>query len=549
MMGRSKYPGSDDPEVQDGDYYGGKWGIHLRAPDLWFELLDNCGNRFTPLGDIAEVRFGVKSGNDSYFFPIDASAQCLDAHPDSGEFRLTYGVPRKLVESGKVKLVSCGKGRGEIRPIEAEYLEPEVHNLMEINGFTVGPEDCSRLMLYVGKSKDELKGTYTLQYIKWGEQQKVHLGSTVAGRVTKEREWYDLTGHARGALFWSKSQQYKHAIPINENDLQCNCNLYDIYLPGEADPSVMAGILNSTLVVLAKFFYGRPVGVEGNLKTEVVDVKMMLVPDPTQATAASRERVAQAFKNLKQRQVLYFLSEHRLRQMAYTQAGKEAELEKLSDLSELDLEDRRDLDDSVLEMVGVESAERRRELLDELYDYLREFFELTRQKEEKAIINKNLARRRGQASPAEIATQIIAELQEDYPDLLRLYDPDFLNVDKSFDTFDLPGEGIPQPLKDTNPLLYDHGVVFMKGKKPLADINTKIPEQDPLIILLSKSGLHGLVRVPHDPDECQRLQHEFATFLHHRDETIRELIANRTLDEDMQEKIYAALMPHLLWGK
>ena len=58
IMGRSRFPGSDDPEVQDGDYYGGKWGIHLRAPDLWFKLLDAHGDKLTPLGDIAEVRSG-----------------------------------------------------------------------------------------------------------------------------------------------------------------------------------------------------------------------------------------------------------------------------------------------------------------------------------------------------------------------------------------------------------------------------------------------------------------------------------------------------------
>jgi hypothetical protein len=249
------------------------------------------------------------------------------------------------------------------------------------------------------------------------------------------------------------------------------------------------------------------------------------------------------------REVLGFIPERRLRHMAYTQAGKEAELEKLSDLCELDMADRRELDDAVLEMLGVESAARRQELLDELYAYLREFFELTRQKEEKAIVNKNKARRRGQASPTEIAAQILAEMSQSHPDLLRGYDPDFLDLTKPFDTFDFPGEGVPQALKDTNPLLYDRGVVFLKGKKPLANINTKIPEQDPLIILLARSGIQGLVRVPHEPEECERLYQEYGDFLRRREETVRELIANRTLDEDMQEKIYAALIPHLLWGK
>jgi hypothetical protein len=95
MMGRSRFPGSDDPEVQDGDYYGGKWGIHLRAPDLWFKLLDAHGDKLTPLGDIAEVRFGVKSGNDSFFFPIDCSDDCLEAQGNPLKFEAAYGVPRQ----------------------------------------------------------------------------------------------------------------------------------------------------------------------------------------------------------------------------------------------------------------------------------------------------------------------------------------------------------------------------------------------------------------------------------------------------------------------
>jgi hypothetical protein len=246
-MGRSKYPGSDDPEVQDGEYYGGKWGIHLRAPDLWFELLDNLGTRFTHSGDIADVRFGVKTGNDSFFFPIDASEQCLADHVDPNDFKTTYGVPRKTVESGQVKLVRCGEGRGEIRPIEAKYLEPGVHNLMEIRGFTVGPEDCTRQMLLVGEKPAEIKDKYVLSYIKWGEKQGVNAGSTCNARATVNRGWYDLTGHKRGAFFWSMSQQYKHAIPANNHNLICNHNLFDIS-PKEGEPGSheIPGLAKST---------------------------------------------------------------------------------------------------------------------------------------------------------------------------------------------------------------------------------------------------------------------------------------------------------------
>ena len=539
IMGKSKEVDTEDEEAQQGKYYGGKWGVHLRAPDLWFTLLDKYGEKLTPLGEVADIHRGITSGEDCFFFPKDCSAACLESHKNPTEFKNTYGVQRKDVESGKVKLVLCGKGRGEIRPIEAEFLEPEVHSLMEIDGFTVAPEDCSRLILLVSKKKSELKATYVLEYIKWGEKQNFHTGDTCAARVTDEREWYDLTGHKRGRLFWPMAQQYKHAIPINDHDLVCNHNLFDIS-PKKGTPETLAGILNSTWVVLSKFQYGRPVGVEGNLKTEVIDVKMMLVPDPTKATRKAQERVARAFEKLKQRKALQLLSERRMRQMAYTKAGKETELEKLSDECELDMPDRRELDDAVLEMMGVQSKTRRQELIDELYDYLRQFFEWTRQKEEKAIINKGIAKRRGPARPGEIASQIFQWIVENEGQLLRQYDSDFLDKSKPFDTFDIPTDGIPEAYSD---MFTTQSVKFLKGRNSqIALIETKNSAQSDLIVLVAKSGIRGLVRIPHEEDECLNVFLKYERFIRERERRLHELIAERTADEDMQEKIYDALL-------
>ncbi|MCD6395659.1 MAG: SAM-dependent DNA methyltransferase [Planctomycetes bacterium] len=541
MMGKSSEPPSTDPSEQSGHYYGGKWGVYLRAPDLWFDLLDAYGSRFAPLGDLADVRFGVKSGKDCFFFPKDCSQACLDAHQSATDFRKEYGVPRKDVQSGKVKLVLCGEGRGEVRPIEAEYLEPEVHSLMEIDGFTVTSENCRRMILLIDKPKSKLKGTHVLRYIAWGEKQGYHKGATCAARVTSERQWYDLTGHTRGRLFWPKAQQYKHAIPVNNNVLQCNCNLYDL-CPKHIDDQLMAGILNSTIVILSKYQYGRPVGVEGNLKTEVVDVNMMLVPKPIKANSSTSVRVTRAFRAMKKRKALQLLPERRLRRMAYLHKGKEDELQELSDRCELDMDDRRQLDDAVLELLGVTSRKTRQELIDRLYSYLRDFFEWTRQKEEKAIVNKKNTKRRGPAKPVEIARQIYDELIEKRPDFLKEYDPDFLDRNKPFDTFDIPAEGEAQVYSD---MLVPHAVRFTKGNKELAIVATNTPSQDALLVLLIKSGTRGLVRVPHEEQICRDLLARYDRFIQQRVCYVLELIKDRTADEDMQEAIFEATMPLL----
>lgn len=520
--------------VSDGRYFGGKWGVHLRAPNLWFELLESLDGKLIPLASIADVRFGVKSGKDNFFFPRDISEECLERHLDAQDFQEAFAVPRREVASGKVRLVLCGEGRGEVKPIEAKYLEPEVHSLMEIDGLTALPENCSRRILLIAESKTKIAGHYARAYINWGESLGIHMRSTCAARQTEDRQWYDLTGHERGAVFWPMAQQYRHAVPLNRHNLICNHNLFDVTAKN-IDNTVMAGILNSTLVVLSKYQYGRPVGVEGNLKTEVVDVNMMLVPDPRKASAASLHRVATAFGTLAKRPVLQFLSERQLKTMAYAKSGEQEDLKSLPDICELDMADRRELDDAVLEMMGILSRKERSQLLESLYSYLREFFESTRLKEEKAITNKNLTKRRGKIGPSDIAASLLEGIVSEESWLLKKYDPDFLDRDLPFDTFDLPNEGVPTESHD---MFAGNGLRFVKGKSATTGhIKTSHKSQDDLIKFLVQCEIRGLVRLPRDAAQCKSVLDRYRKFVLERDDRLISLIEERTSDEDLQERI------------
>jgi hypothetical protein len=90
VMGQTVTPEADGEEGdEDGpqedsslstvplDYGGGKWGRYLRAPDFYFEVMREFGASFTRLGDIATIRFGIKSGCDAFFMPRDISAKLL----------------------------------------------------------------------------------------------------------------------------------------------------------------------------------------------------------------------------------------------------------------------------------------------------------------------------------------------------------------------------------------------------------------------------------------------------------------------------------------
>lgn len=271
----------------------------------------------------------------------------------------------------------------------------------------------------------------------------------------------------------------------------------------------------------------------------VADVSMMLIPDPTASTANQRHKISSAFAKMKGRNALMFLSERRLRSMSYTAAGKQADLDKLSNECELDMTDRRELDEAVLEMLGVTFPQKRQEMIDELYAHLREFFEATRQKEEKAILNKNTSRRRGTARPGDIAAEIHNAIAENEPALLLQYEADFLDKLKPYDTYDLPVEGVAQMHSD---MVMSNGVKFIKGNKTIAHVETSTLPHSELIAILANGGQRGLVRIPRDNEECIRVLEKYRTFIEERDGRIRELIQERTADEEAQEKILAALM-------
>jgi len=548
VMGKSgEADEEENSEATGGEYYGGKWGVWLRAPDLWFDLLDEFGDRFAPLGEIAEVRFGVKSGKDSFFFPIDHTTEALKTEEDPGRFRYAYGVPREVVESGDVRLVRCGEERGEIRPIETKFLEPEVHSLMEVDEFTVGPDSCSKSVLLVDKSKLDLEGSFALKYILHGETKGYHQQPTCAGRETEDRSWYDLTHYDRADLVLPKIQQYKLITFLNPHQLHINSSLLGLYNVPEKLIYPLCGVLNSSISILSRLVYARILGNEGNIQLDVYSAKMMPVPNIILCNDDVLSHISEAFQKMLKRKALQFLSVRRMREMAWRQAGKEAELEKLSDLCELDMADRRELDDAVLAMLGVASAKRRKEMIDALYRYLREFFERTRQKEEKAILNKNKARRRGKTDPAELAAQIYQELAEDHGEFLRRYDPDFLDKMRPFDTYEIPVEGVPVPYRD---MFVPHSVRFIKGKKTqIALLRTQSPVQDDLIVLICRSGLRGLVRIPHEEDECRRVLGAYESFIGKRETLLQRLIEERSADEDLQRMIYDALLPLVLSGR
>ena len=65
---------ADDAEepLKPGQYAGNKWGgKYLRAPDIYYTLLDKGRDKLVRLGDIARIRRGFTTGANEFFYLDD----------------------------------------------------------------------------------------------------------------------------------------------------------------------------------------------------------------------------------------------------------------------------------------------------------------------------------------------------------------------------------------------------------------------------------------------------------------------------------------------
>jgi methylase of polypeptide subunit release factors len=490
-----------------GEYTGGKWGIYLRAPDIFFKLLDRCGSRLVPLGQIAEIRRGVTSGADDFFFVRDVtedeitkcSAGLAPGSPQIAKrFKEKWGI--RLADTERVRVVESGDGSRHL--IEAEYLEPEVHSLMEIDSVEIDPAKLSRNILLVSEPPEKLKGTHVLKYIKWGEREGFDQRTTCASRA-QSRPWYHVVPEKRGDIAWPMAQQYRHVIPRNMRKLVVNHNLFDVFA-GRLSADVLAGILNSTFVALSKHQFGRFMGREGNLKTEVVDVRMMLVPDARLCDSEAASRIAQSFDEMRRRSTLP-LSE------------------------EFALPDRKTLDDTVLSLMGYSDLAEREAIRDELYSEMARIHHEIRGAEVEMQKFRRITARRDRASPHTIAEEVWEEFDKTQ---LRIFPGDFIPAGEPVESVTLPA-GKPKVLDDLfhKGSLQLNGNIIKLGSKSRAEFAAKIAEL----------GHYGPVPIPKSDRACDRALEAYRRYEAQLECTFKDLAEERSADSEIQSRIVREL--------
>lgn len=220
-------------------YNGEKWGgKFLRAPEIYYTVLQKGKDKLVKLGDIADVRRGFTTGANDFFYLTKENAE----------------------EWG----------------IEKEFLKPVIKSPKECKSILINPDDLNFRVFMCHKPKNELIGTNALKYIEWGEKNEFHKRPSVQIR----RNWYDLGSWTRYDIFWMETINDINRVYLNiDKKLFESDKFYGISFYNKNLMNSYLQLLNSTLVSLLRENLGFAGLGDGALKLPVFEVKLILVPN------------------------------------------------------------------------------------------------------------------------------------------------------------------------------------------------------------------------------------------------------------------------------
>ncbi len=501
-----------EEEEGGAEYKAGKWGQHIRAPQVWFELLDRSGARLVPLQELAEVRRGFTSGVDKFYCVHDVTDDERRRLPDPAAFKGKWGIAPQ--ETGQVRIVQDGVGA--LHLVESRFLEPEFHTLMEAKSIVIRAADVKRWVINAPISRAALRRTRLANYVAYAEAQRWHTGPTVASRA-RTRPWYDLglrPKAERAQLVWPKIQQYRHLVLWNEDALPTNSSLYDVWAVNSVEPRLLWAILNSSVVALAKHQFGRVAGIEGNLQIDVVHVNMMLVPDVRQAPPEVAARAIAAAERMARRPSRNLPEE-------------------------FSLSDRQELDDAVLEILGFTDFEERVALRSRLYAAVTQMYSATRTRELIAQKDRLRSKSKGVMTAADMAEELWEQHQDSF-EVLQ-FPEDFVRGPMRGESIDLPSGPVEvgRQMFDTGRGLRA-GTIRVGGPTGVSIDVGSVPRAR-FAAVAALCGHSGVIPMPDDA-ECEQAVHEFERYQGELTQRFSALAAQRTRDQRKQRAITDTLV-------
>lgn len=203
-----------DKEI--GKYLGAKWGKYLRAPEIFFKILEKGKGKLVPLKQIADVRFGIKTGANEFFYLTEEEIK-------------RRGIEREFWMHQDEK--------GNWVP---NYV---IRSLRECPMLTANTENLKLRMLMIHREKANLKGTNILRFIKNGESKGFRKRPTCSTR----KQWYEIEDKVPFPILFSQMMGDRYVVIYNPMLAHVDHNFHEICPKNIYYCEPLVAVLNCTV--------------------------------------------------------------------------------------------------------------------------------------------------------------------------------------------------------------------------------------------------------------------------------------------------------------
>jgi type I restriction-modification system DNA methylase subunit len=262
-------------DAEGKEYVGAKWGKYIRAPEIFFKILEKGKDKLVPLKDIADVRFGIKTGANEFFYLTEEEIKARGIEKefwmhkdDKGEW-----VPNYIIKSSK-----------------------------ECKSISVNREELKFRVLMIHKDKKLLDKTNISKWIKKGESEGFHERPTCSSRG---KQWYNLGIWEKPDFVWSDAYNVRFAV-YETQKTWADKRFFFITVKDKKDYDIVLAFLNSTIIPLLIEISGITNLGEGAVYTNVYWLKLFRVP--THKNIANK-KLYTAIAKLKTRKIFSIFEE------------------------------------------------------------------------------------------------------------------------------------------------------------------------------------------------------------------------------------------------
>jgi len=386
-----------------------KWGKYLRAPDIYFEIIEKAKNKLVPLQNIAvDVRRGYTTGINDFFY-------------------------LRPIETIKAKqgYINVENVRGWKGDIEKEFLKPVVKSPKEMKGIALNIDKIKYCIFICGWSKKDLKKAGrkgALSYIKWGEKQRTRKGvlwPTVES-VKRRKYWWHLAERKPADFCWFSGFGSRFFTPETKN-LLLDKRFYEIHFNKKEIPIGLC-LLNSIITWIQTEANGHINLGDGALNVDVYETKQLLIPDPKLISKQNLQKILNIFCKLKSRPIKTIFEEVKMK-------------------------DRQILDSAILKLLGLNSEEYLPKIYKGITEIVRERLELPKMRKK---VKKQKTKRSVEQIKKIVEKDIIAGG-------IRRFPEGFVDIKEKKKILEIPVSG--KPLKIGHYFMGTYEVIDEDGDK------------------------------------------------------------------------------------